>query len=226
MKIFIKLFNHLKTLHLGEVVRLQRVCRTLRGLAGLLIIFSGCVKNVEIDPITPPQWKVFSYFPGDTQFVLYMNLNELRKTEFWESYFEHSLKQSQKNKGELDINDWLTEFEGQTGVGLNDGVSEIYMASTWMGNNIIAVSFDKNLEKVSNYFRDNNKFERIQKGERDGCDYKSRRHLGYRISGAACKTAGFDLLSVQSGIVSGKRDHRKSERGKIRNDARADNRGV
>jgi hypothetical protein len=138
-----------------------------KGLVGLLIVFSGCVKNVEIDSITSSQWKVFEYLPEETQFVLYMNLNELRKTEFWDSYFVHSLRQSQKNTGELDVNGWLTEFEKKTGVGLNDGVSEIYVASTWMGNNIITVSFNKNLEKVGNYFRDSNKFDIIQKGERE-----------------------------------------------------------
>jgi hypothetical protein len=134
---------------------------------GLLIVFSGCEKNVETDPITSSQWRVFNYLPGETQFVLYMNLDELRKTEFWESYFKHSLKQNQKNRGELDINYWLTEFEKQTGVGLNNGVSEIYISSTWMENNIIAVTFNKNLDKVGNYFRDNNKFKKIQKGNKE-----------------------------------------------------------
>jgi len=127
------------------------------------LFFYGCVKNDEVDPISSYQWEVFGYLPEETQFVLYMNLNELRKTEFWESYFEHSLK---LNSGELDVHNWLTEFENETGVGLNNGVSEIYTASTWRGNNVIAVSFDKNFEKIRNYFREENGFEEIKKGNR------------------------------------------------------------
>ena len=155
MSKYLKIFNGFTTFSLNMV------------WVSLLIIFSGCTKKVEIDPITSSQWRVFSYLPGETQFVLYMNLNELRKTEFWESYIEHSLKQNRKNTGELDISDWLTEFEEQSGVGLNDGVSEVYISSTWMGKNIIAVTFDKNFEKVSNYFKSSNRFEKIRKGDKE-----------------------------------------------------------
>ena len=149
------MFNRLKTILLSRI------------WVGLLIIFSGCVKNVEPDPITTSQWRVFNYLPGETQFVLYMNLNELRKTEFWENYIENSIKQSQKNTNDLDFNNWLTEFESKTGVGLNNGVSEVYISSTWMGNNIIAVTFDKNLNKVGDYFRNNTRFEKIKKGKKE-----------------------------------------------------------
>ena len=138
------------------------------------LIFYGCVKNVEVDPISSSQWEVFGYFPVETQFVLYMNLNELRKTEFWVSYFEHSLKQNQKNPGEMDVHKWLTEFGNETGVGLNGGVSEIFTASTWEGNNIIAVSFDKNFEKIRNYFSDEDNFEETKKGNREIFTSKSK----------------------------------------------------
>jgi hypothetical protein len=96
-----------------------------------------------------------------------MNLNELRKTEFWESYFEHSLKQDRKNPSEIDVHSWLKEFENETGVGLRDGVSEIYTASTWSGSNLIAVSFDKNFQKIKNYFRDEDKFEETRKQNKE-----------------------------------------------------------
>ena len=136
------------------------------GLLGLLIACSGCVKKVEIDPISSSQWRVFEYLPGETQFVLYMNLNELRKTEFWESYFKYSLKQNQNSLEEMDVDNWVKEFENQTGVGLNDGISEIYISSTWMGNNIVAVTFDKNFKKINDYFRDSDRFKKIQKHDR------------------------------------------------------------
>ena len=155
MNMLLIIFNRLKVFPISIV------------LVGILIVFAGCTRKVETDPITSSQWRVFSYFPGETQFVLYMNLNELRKTEFWESYFKRSLKQNKKNTGELDVNDWLTEFEKQTGIGLNDGVSEVYISSTWMGKNIIAVTFDKNFEKVSEYFKSSNRFEKIKKGDRE-----------------------------------------------------------
>jgi hypothetical protein len=117
----------------------------------MFLLAMGCKTDTSNDPISAKQLEIFSLLPGETQFIMYMNLNALRGTEFWENYFKGSLE---GNSG----NDWLSKFESETGVGLKKGVSEIYTTSSWKGNNTIVVQFDRNLSKVKNYFKNSGYF--------------------------------------------------------------------
>ncbi len=118
----------------------------------LLIIafFTGCGDEEKLTPLTSVQSKVISYLPEDTQVLVYMNLNDLRKTEYWENYFRPLLKK--QNSG------WLGDFEKKTGAGFGSGTAQVFVASVWSGNNVIAVRFDKNIKKIKSYFRNENIF--------------------------------------------------------------------
>ncbi len=119
--------------------------------AVLTILLSGCGGEEKNDSLTAKQWQILSYLPPDTEFLLHMNLDELRKTQFWDDYFKASL---QKTPG----NNWLTDFENKTGVGLKKGLSSIYTATTWEGENVFVVQFSGKTQPVMDYFNNANYF--------------------------------------------------------------------
>ncbi len=116
-----------------------------------ITLFIRLREKKQPDVLTKSQQEMFSYLPSETQFVLYMNLSELRKTEFWNDYFKSSITRDT-------LNNWLKDFEAKTGTGLSQGISEIISSTTWDGNDLFGVRFDRNYEKVKGYFLDDNKF--------------------------------------------------------------------
>ena len=123
----------------------------------VIMLFSGCgnEKEKRINGLTSHQKKVLSYLPAETQFIMYMNLNELRKTPFWQDYFTSVL---QKSNG----SSWLDEFEKETGSGIKSGVVEFITTGSWSGNDASILTFDKNLSAVKNYFVNNSKFKQSE----------------------------------------------------------------
>lgn len=123
-------------------------------IVAVIILITGCGKEEEkkIDELTAHQKKVLSYLPVETKFIMYMNLNALRKTPFWQDYFTSVL---QKNSS----SNWLNEFEKETGVGIGNGVMEFITTGSWSGNDASILTFDKNLAAVKNYFTNKNRFD-------------------------------------------------------------------
>jgi len=111
-----------------------------------MVSFWGCKKNEAIQPLTKTQKTVFNYLPAESQFVMFVNLSELRKTDFWDNYFKSSLFKN------YPYNKWFNKFEEKTGVGLNSGISEVFISVDKNLNNVAVVVFDKNLKKIKNYF--------------------------------------------------------------------------
>lgn len=111
----------------------------------LLFLSSGCEKEDQPELLSKGQLEVFAYLPRQSEFLLYMNLNQLRHTDLWDNYFKKSLDSYQEQK-------WLSEFESATSIGINDGVAEVYLATSWAGTNIFIIRFDKNYDKIKNYF--------------------------------------------------------------------------
>lgn len=136
-----------------------------------LVVFSGCSEEKKPDVLTNSQKEMFTYLPAETQFVLYMNLGELRKTEFWNDWFKPFITRDT-------LNNWMTDFEAKTGTGLKQGLAEIISATTWDGNDIFGVRFDANFEKVKAYFLNEAKFNQNETGGKkifslkDGSDAK------------------------------------------------------
>jgi hypothetical protein len=114
---------------------------------------TGCSKEVKYFPVSESQSTIFSYLPAETQFITYMNLNELRSTEFWDKFFKPSIESNKESN-------WLSEFESETGFGLSRGVKEVFITSSWEENNLIAVVFDENTEKVKSFFNNNKNFKK------------------------------------------------------------------
>ncbi|QQS37595.1 MAG: hypothetical protein IPM56_06475 [Ignavibacteriales bacterium] len=131
-----------------------------------LVLVWGCGGEEKRDALTAKQWQIISYLPVDTEFLLYMNLDELRRTEFWEQYFKTSI---QKAPG----NNWLSEFEVQTGIGIKKGIAGIYVATTWDDNNVFVVQFSGNIQPVKEYFNNAGYFKPGQVNDKKFYELKS-----------------------------------------------------
>lgn len=113
-----------------------------------ILFLIGCGAEEETDPITPLQRKVLGYLPYDTWYVSFMNVEELKQTGLWESYFKPSILGKNNN-------DSFKTFEKETGVSLDNGITNIFTASSKKNRNFFVVVFDKNLKKIKKYFDEN-----------------------------------------------------------------------
>ena len=110
----------------------------------LLVIFliGGCNKNEIIDPLTNIQKEALNYLPGESRFVVYFNLDELKKTDFWDNYFKTSLL------GNKSDNQGFRKFEKLIGIGLNNGISQIFISSKKNYWDAAAIILDENSQKI------------------------------------------------------------------------------
>lgn len=111
----------------------------------VLTFCPGCDIGDQLEPLTNEQSEAFNYIPKESDFVLFLNLNELRRSDLWQEYFKNSLDISEKQN-------WLSEFESAADIRLGDGIGEVYLAASWAGNNLFIVRFEKNINKIKNYF--------------------------------------------------------------------------
>lgn len=111
----------------------------------VLIFCFGCNSEDQPESLTIEQLEAFNYIPQESEFVLFMNINLLGRTNLWQDYFKKSLDGYQKQN-------WLSEFETATGVGTDDGIAEIYVSTSWAGKNLFIIRFNKNFDKIKNYF--------------------------------------------------------------------------
>ncbi|MFZ0456583.1 MAG: hypothetical protein WCE54_16355 [Ignavibacteriaceae bacterium] len=111
-----------------------------------LFFLGGCEKKEVIEPLTNTQKEALNYLPGDSRFVMFLNLTELRKTNFWDNYFKSSLLENN-----LD-NQQFRKFEKGTGIGLNKGMSQIFISSNKNYRNAAVIILDKNSGNIKNSF--------------------------------------------------------------------------
>ncbi|GAB4299970.1 MAG: hypothetical protein Kow0098_26930 [Ignavibacteriaceae bacterium] len=112
----------------------------------LAILTSGCEERVIPDPVTDFQKEMLSYLPADTDFLIYINLDNLRSSKIWDKFFRESVAAYSRQE-------WLMDFETRTGVGLRTGVSDLFMASGWNQNNSFAIRFTTNFARIAEYFQ-------------------------------------------------------------------------
>jgi hypothetical protein len=115
------------------------------------LLFLGCKKSESIQPFTKAQIEDLSYLPSQSEFVEYLNLNELNKTGFWDSYFKYLIIDENNSK-------WVEEFKKRAGVSFGNGISQAFIASGKNFKNIGIAVFDKNLKKIKAYFEESDTF--------------------------------------------------------------------
>ncbi len=113
--------------------------------------FIGCAKHNEYSPISKSQWKIFSLIPKESQAVMYINYDDVKESDFWNSHFKPYFDQSE-------VKAWLNKFRKRTGLKLTDYASEIISASSSNGTNFAAISFKKEIKNIHILFNDKEKF--------------------------------------------------------------------
>ncbi|MEJ2616069.1 MAG: hypothetical protein P8Z35_14010 [Ignavibacteriaceae bacterium] len=78
-----------------------------------LFLIGGCEKNEIIEPLTNTQKEALNYLPRESKFVVFLNLEELKKTDFWDNYFKTSLPGNKIDRQRF------RKFEKETGIGDN-----------------------------------------------------------------------------------------------------------
>jgi len=122
-------------------------------ILSLLMLFASCGTKTKTDNITQSQWELFSYLPKNTEYLLYADLDAVRKTKAGEENLATSLPEEPGGG-------WLRKFENATGTGLKKGISEITIAKTTDDNAIVVVKVEKNYGKVRRYFEDSPEFQK------------------------------------------------------------------
>ncbi len=123
-------------------------------VVSILILISGCKKNETISPLTKAQKQAFNYLPEESLFIMYLNLNELRRTDFWEPYFKSSILGSSLNDR------WFSKFENVTGAGINKGISQVFLASNGKEYNTAVIILDKKQNKIQEQIEQSGSFEK------------------------------------------------------------------
>lgn len=142
----------------------------------VVLVFFGCSKKEAPGIFSEIHKESLGYLPEDSQFILYMNLNELRKSEFGKEYFESTADDTA-------MIGWLNEFETATGVGIESGIAEFFTAATWSNNNIWVIYIDKNFDKVKNYFNSAKQFNQIELAGEKVYTYDKNRLLRIYFAG-------------------------------------------
>lgn len=115
------------------------------------LILSGCSSLKKTEPISTDQQKLLSYMPRSFSYVTFINVDELRKTGFWKSFFKPELLKN-------DYMDWLGEFEKNSGLSLDNGISEILISAGKNKKGVIGILFGNNKSKIENYFNNKGEF--------------------------------------------------------------------
>lgn len=139
----------------------------------VLFLLAGCKKNEIIQPLTNTQKEVINYLPRESGFVMFLNLNEIRRTDFWDNYFKASLS------GQGSGNYWPQKFEKATGIGLNKGISQIFISSSSDNRKVAVIILDNNSEKVKSNFEDQSDFVKRNIGKKTVYKFKGKYPLQF-----------------------------------------------
>lgn len=123
-----------------------------------LFLFVSCGTKTSTDKISSSQWELFGYLPYNAESVLYINFDNLKKSDYSVGNL-FSAKDSSAS--------WISKFEEQTGINLNNDVSEIIVAAAEDGQNILLVRFKNDYKKVRDYFNKSPDFLRGKSGGKE-----------------------------------------------------------
>jgi hypothetical protein len=142
----------------------------------LIFILVSCGNRTTTDRISDTQWKLFNYLPYNTEYLLYANLYAINKTGF---AIEHFIPQFENDSSK----GWINKFEHETGINLNDGISEIVISNTTTDQSVILISFNKNYELIKKYFKENIDFEKNIYNEEEIYTLKGKSNTGVYLPG-------------------------------------------
>ena len=163
-------------------------------LLSVLFFLGGCEKKEFIEPLTNTQKTAFGYLPYESGFVMFLNLDELRKTDFWESYFKSSLFENNSD------DHWLRKLENESGVGLNNGISQIFISSGTDANDAAMIILDENSRNIKNNFDNNKDFIKKNIADKSIYELKGKFPLKFYFANDTMLLVAKDLNYIKSVI--------------------------
>ena len=105
-----------------------------------------CNRVPEPDPIPISVKSTLNLLQDNPQFVMYINLKNMRRTDFWGKNISDSLLNAEKTFGSL-----LNTFKMATGASISDGIDELYYSNSWFGENAIVMKGILDRKKLNDY---------------------------------------------------------------------------
>ncbi|MCX7833045.1 MAG: hypothetical protein N2490_02395 [Ignavibacteria bacterium] len=121
-----------------------------------LIVFISCSKIPSPERIPITMKENLRLLQKDPQFLIYLNFNNMRGTDFWKSFIGDSIL-----KAESDFQSALKTFKDVTGTSISDGLNEFYLANSWDGENTIVIIGAFNKEKIINFIKNDTSYTTI-----------------------------------------------------------------
>jgi hypothetical protein len=119
----------------------------------VLVIFAGCSTKPVAEKISGNVLSSLRLLNEKPQFVMYLNFQNMRQTNFWKNNISDSILNSERTFGSI-----LNDFKNVTGVSISEGLDEFYLSNSWDGENAMVLkgAFDRNrtddyISKDSNY---------------------------------------------------------------------------
>ena len=114
-------------------------------LATITWLFGGCAKQKETSPIPQNQLKMLDILPNKDEYLVYLNLAELRKTQYWDSFLDSSVMNTKTGL-------WLKSIQNTSNIPIVKSISEVYLCKTISGVNVVGILFDNNKASIKNHF--------------------------------------------------------------------------
>ncbi len=164
----------------------------------ILIFLGGCKKKELIQPLTDSQKEAFNYLPEESGFVMFLDLNEIRKTDFWDSYFRGALLEDNSSS-----NIWLKKFETETGIGLNKGIAQIFISTSKNFKHVAVIALNKNSGNIRINFNSNSDFKKEIIGNKPVYKLKGKIPLQLYFVNDSMLLAADDLNYIEN-VIKGK----------------------
>jgi hypothetical protein len=113
-------------------------------LAGLM----SCSKSPSPEKLPETVRENFKLIQKNPQFIMYVNFNDMRKTNFWKIVINDSIIKAESEFGGI-----LEVFKKSTGASVSEGLDEFILANSWDEKNTIILRGTFNKDKLNEYIK-------------------------------------------------------------------------
>lgn len=124
-----------------------------------LIIVAGlisCSKIPSPEKLPETVRENFRLIQRDPQFIMYLNFNDMRKTNFWKNVINDSVIKAESEFGGV-----LGVFKESTGASVSEGLNEFILANSWDEKNTIILRGTFNKDKLNEYIKTDSSYTSI-----------------------------------------------------------------
>lgn len=113
-------------------------------MAGII----SCSRTPSPEKLPETVRENFRLIQKNPQFIMYLNFNDMRKSEFWKTVINDSLIKAESELGGI-----LNIFKESTGASISDGLDEFILANSWDERNTIILKGTFNKDKLNEYVK-------------------------------------------------------------------------